>query len=226
METLEESIVITDGIENRWESDATANDLGNAYAAIGDLDAAEQALTSCLHAARASTNRYYVARCVGDLGALAFRRAEPRRAEQLLGDALELWRQMAHEPYTAWALMQLGHVASSDAARHHDARRFYAEALGLSIRHGLAPFALELMVGAVALGVPESIDERASLLHMAAHHPATVFEVRERAGAMLHDIRVTGPLPHSPSTPARRTSRPWWDTAASVAQRLERGRSA
>lgn len=226
VETLEESIVITDGIENRWESDATANDLGNAYAAIGDLDAAGQALTGCLHAARASTNRYYVARCVGDLGALAMRRAEPRRAEQLLGDALGLWKQMAHEPYMAWALMQLGHVAAPDPTRRLDAGRFYAEALGLSIRHGLAPFALELVVGAVALGIADSIDERESLLHMAAHHPATAYEVRARARAMVHEPRVADSLPRSRSTSARTTSRPWWDTAASVAQRLERELSA
>jgi predicted ATPase/DNA-binding winged helix-turn-helix (wHTH) protein/Flp pilus assembly protein TadD len=223
VETLERSIAITDGIENRWESATTADDLGNAYAALGDFDAAEQALTSCLHAARTSTNRYYMARCVGDLGALAFRQGDVPRAEQLLGEALALWKQISHEPYIAWVLVQLGRVASVDAARLDEAGRYYAESLELAIRHGLTPFALEALVGAAELEVVNAIDERESpLLRLVAEHPATTFEVRERARAMLPESQVVGPLPASRSTQDRRTDGPLWETAADVAQRLAR----
>jgi tetratricopeptide (TPR) repeat protein len=220
VETLRRSIAITDDVENRWESAATADDLGNAYAAIGDFDAAEQALTSCLHAARASTNRYYVARCVGDLGALAFRQGDVPRAEQHLGEVLALWKQIPHQPYIAWVLLQLGRVASVDAARRDEAGRYYADSLELAIRHGLAPFALEALVGAAELEVVNTVDERESLLRLVADHPATTFDVRERARAMLPEPQVADPLAAPRWTQDRGTGGPLWEAAAAVAQRF------
>jgi tetratricopeptide (TPR) repeat protein len=219
VETLERSIAITDGVENRWESAATADDLGNAYAAVGEFDAAEQALTSCLRSASTSSNRYYVARSVGDLGALAFRQGDVPRAEHYLAEALALWKQIPHEPYIAWVLVQLGRAASIDAGRRQEAGRYYAESLELSIRHGLAPFALEALVGAAGLEVLNTIDERESLLRLVADHPATTFEVRERARAMLPEPQAADPLAASRSTQDRGIDGPLWDAAARIAKR-------
>jgi predicted ATPase/DNA-binding winged helix-turn-helix (wHTH) protein/tetratricopeptide (TPR) repeat protein len=180
IDVLLRSIEITDDIGNRWESDATADDLGNALAVAGQLDAAEHAIQRCLAAADAGRNRYYTARCRGDLGALALRRGETGRAEQLLSDAHARWNEIAHEPYAAWTLVQLGHVAGAER-RHADAMQRYAEALHLSLRHGVAPFALEAIVGAVRIDVPPELPDRRALLELVANHPAASHETRESA---------------------------------------------
>jgi len=108
IETFEASIAITDDIGAEWESSATADDLGNALATIGDHEAAERALMACLAAAEVSSNGYYAARCIGDLGALAFRRGEVERAEQFLTDASSRWRAIGHQPYLAWTSQSSG----------------------------------------------------------------------------------------------------------------------
>ena len=220
VETLERSIAITDELENRWESAATADDLGNAYSAAGEFDAAERALTSCLHTASTSANRYYVARCVGDLGALAFRRGDVRRAERQLGEALERWKQISHEPYIAWVLVQLGRVISVNAARRDEAGYLYAKSLELAIRHELAPFALEALVSAVELEGFATLDERESLVRLVADHPATPFEVRERARAMSPESGVADSKTASRSTPDQGSDGRLWETAARIAKRL------
>jgi predicted ATPase/DNA-binding winged helix-turn-helix (wHTH) protein/tetratricopeptide (TPR) repeat protein len=216
---LRQSIAITDGLENRWESAATADDLGNAYATLGEFDAAEEALTSCLHTARA--NRYYTARAIGDLGALAFRRGDVAGAEPLLVDALARWKQIGHEPYIAWVLVQLGRVAAGDTARQGEARRCYAESLELTVRHELAPFAAEALVNAADLEHFAGVEEREALLRLAGRHPATTFEVRQRAQAMSSAFAGTGPDPASRSTPHARNDE-LWETAARVGRRLAR----
>lgn len=185
VETLEASIAITDDIGAQWESAATADDLGNALAAIGDHHAAERALTTCLAAAEATSNRYYTARSIGDLGAIALGRGDLERAEHLLADASTRWRAMGHEPYLAWTLAQLGHVVSADSSRRRQAERFYAEALQLTIRHRLAPFALDVIAGAATLDDCGPLEERKSLLQLAAHHPASSSATRQRAQARL-----------------------------------------
>jgi hypothetical protein len=120
----------------------------------------------------------------------------------------------------AWVLLQLGHVASVDPVRRDEAGRRYAESLQLAIRHGLAPFVLELLVAAAELEVVTTIDERESLLRLVAHHPATSFEVRERARAMLPESPIADPLPSSRPTQDRAGDGPLWETAVGVAQRL------
>jgi predicted ATPase len=180
IDALRRSIDITDGIDNRWESAATADDLGNALAAAGEMDAAEDEIRRCLRAAEPSGHRYYVARCTGDLGALALRRGDIARAEELLGEALARWNEMGHEPYASWTLVQLGHAAGA-RDRPGDARRRYAEALDLALRHGLAPFAFDAIVGAARLDAPPEVADRRALLQLASHDPAANHETRESA---------------------------------------------
>jgi tetratricopeptide (TPR) repeat protein len=180
IDVLRRSIAITDDIDNRWESAATADDLGNALAAAGALDAGEHAIQRSLDAADARHNRYYIARCTGDLGALALRRGDTDRAERLLSDALGRWTEIGHEPYAAWTLGQLGHVAGARRQPAHAMRR-YAESLELALRHGLAPFALDAIVGVARIDVPPERTERLALLEMAARHPTASHETRESA---------------------------------------------
>jgi hypothetical protein len=87
---------------------------------------------------------------------------------------------MGHEPYASWTLVQLGHAAGA-RDRPGDARRRYAEALDLALRHGLAPFAFDAIVGAARLDAPPEVADRRALLQLASHDPATNHETRKSA---------------------------------------------
>jgi tetratricopeptide (TPR) repeat protein len=213
IDVLRRSIEITDDIDNRWESAATADDLGNALAVAGQLDAAEHALQRCMVAAEARENRYYVARCTGDLGALALRQEDTERAERLLHEALARWREIGHEPYATWTLVQLGHVASA-GRRPADAIRRYAEALDLAVRLDLAPFALDTIVGAARVEVPPEPPRRRALLELVADRPEASYETRMSA---LQQIELLGPA--SDRAPVGDGGCGTWQDAAAAAAR-------
>jgi predicted ATPase len=224
IDALRRSIEITDDVDNRWESAATADDLGNALAVAGQFAAAEHAIQQCLDAADARHNRYYVARCTGDLGALALRQGDTDRAEQLLDQAHARWNEIGHEPYAAWTLVQLGHVATVRRQRAHAMRR-YADALDLALRHGLAPFALDAMVGAARIGVPPDMAERRTILEVVAQHHAASYEARESARNQIDMLGSGSDRAHLGAAIDGRKST-WQDAAASVARHLTSGHPA
>jgi predicted ATPase/DNA-binding winged helix-turn-helix (wHTH) protein/tetratricopeptide (TPR) repeat protein len=219
IDALRRSTEITDDIDNRWESAATADDLGNALALAGDLDAAERAIQRCLWAAKERENRYYVARCIGDLGALALRRGDADRAEELLGEALALWNEMGHEPYAAWTFVRLGHAAAARQRRAH-AMRHYAEALDLALRHGLAPFALDAIVGAAQIDVPPEPAERRALLELVACDPAANHETRESAREQIDLLGPAAGQPNPGLGAGVGEHATWKDAAATLAHHL------
>lgn len=194
IQTVRQSITITDTIGSRWESAVALDDLGQALRLSGDYTAAEWAFKRCLEAARAIHNRYYTARCLGDLGCLAYHQAEYTQAGQLLHEALELWTDMGHEPYSAWVLSQLGHVAAAAGdQRQAEARQYYLRALQLSLKHKLAPFALEIFVGlARHLARGGDMDILPRLLSLAEQHPASHYETRQNARGLLADLAAAG----------------------------------
>jgi predicted ATPase/DNA-binding winged helix-turn-helix (wHTH) protein len=218
---LRRSIEITDDIDNRWESAATADDLGNALAAAGEVDAAEQEIRRSLAAAEARENRYYIARCKGDLGALALRRGDTSRADQLLSEALARWSEIGHEPYAAWTLVQLGHVAGVRGWHDHAMRR-YADAFDLALRHELAPFALDAIVGAARIDVPSELAERRALLELVAHHRAASEEVRESARDQIDMLGTAPDRTHLGLEMGDGSSATWQVAAARVARHLRR----
>ena len=217
IEVLRRSIAITDDIENRWESAATANDLGNALMAAGELDAAEQAIETCLTAAETTGHRYYVTRCIGDLGVLALRRGDDARATDLLDDALARWRTVGHEPYAAWALVRLGDVAIHRRDRSA-AIRCYGEAVVLAQRHGLAPVALDAVVGAARITIPEPAPVRASVLDVVVHHPAAEHRTRRSARQLLDELESARPDPDRSTDDDERPT--WHDAAVTIAHHL------
>jgi tetratricopeptide (TPR) repeat protein len=188
--TLRQSIAITDDLDNRWESAMTENDLGNALAALGDLDAARTSLRRCLEEATDADNRYYVARCTGDLGALAAVSGNRPEAHELLNRAKVAWEQFGHEPYLAWTIVQLAHLARTDDGGTAGAATLYREALELAVRHELAPFVAEIAVGAVRIGRPDDPDARSALLRGVARLDAAAAAVRDEAATQLADDTV------------------------------------
>jgi predicted ATPase/DNA-binding winged helix-turn-helix (wHTH) protein/tetratricopeptide (TPR) repeat protein len=184
VETLHASIAITDDLENRWESAMTEDDLGNALAATGDLDAARRSLRRCLEAATDADNRYYIARCTGDLGALAAQSGHRAEAKQLLDRTQASWEQFGHEPYLAWTIMQLAHLARTDTDRTR-AMELYRKSLESVIREELAPFALEIAVGVVEMGLPDDPAARSDVLRGVLRLGATTAAVRRIASDLL-----------------------------------------
>jgi predicted ATPase/DNA-binding winged helix-turn-helix (wHTH) protein len=185
VDTMRRSIAITDELENRWESAMTEDDLGNAFLALGDLDAARRSLRRCLEAATAADNRYYVARCTGDLGVLAARSGNRSEAAQLLRRARAAWEQFGHEPYLAWTIMQLAHLDRADDTDTTRATALYRESLDLAIRHELAPFALEIAVGAVQLSRPDEPAARSAVLRGVLGSSSATAAVRDQAVTLL-----------------------------------------
>lgn len=216
-EMLRRSIAITDEIGNDWESAATANDLGNALLAAGDLDGAEEALRQCLAGAEDADHRYFIARCVGDLGVLAARRGDTDLASHLLDDALARWQQLGHEPYGAWVLVRQGDLAAERSDRR-SAIRHYRDAIALAERHGLAPVALEAVVGAADAGVPGSAALRRSLLDLVAGHEAADERTRRSAQRLVDELGRE-PVDRAGSG-ARGEVRTWRDAAAMTAAHL------
>ena len=213
--TLSRSISITDELENRWESAVTHDDLGNAFAELGELESARESLQLCLQAATDNANRYYVARCTGDLGALAAREGDAERARQHLDEARAMWEEIGHEPYLTWTVVQLGHLATSEA----EAARLFAAAITMAVRNGLAPFALDAVVGAARLGLPDEIEARSSNLRFVSGHPSATAAVRSQAERVLGEL---GDIPSGSGQPPDRSDADGWrETAGSVARRLE-----
>ena len=193
IQTVRQSIATTDSIGSRWESAVALDDLGLALRLSGDYTAAEWAFKRCLEAARAIHNHYYTARCLGDLGCVAYHQADYSQAGQLLHEALELWTDMGHEPYSAWVLSQLGHVAAAGDDRQAEARQFYLRALQLSLKHKLAPFALDIFVGlARHLARVGDTDVPPRLLSLAERHPASSYETQQNARSLLADLAAAG----------------------------------
>jgi tetratricopeptide (TPR) repeat protein len=192
IQTFHESIAITDEIGSQWESAATLDDLALALCLSGDHAGAESAVRQCLLASQARQHRYFVARCYGDLGLIAFKRREFQQAEKNLLDALGIWQDLGHEPYLAWVRCQLGHLRhATSPERKHEAAEDYGRALQMSVKHGLAPIAMEVF-GAVGAQLAEVGDLAAAftLLALASHHPASTYATREKARQVVADLGI------------------------------------
>ena len=97
-------------------------------------------------------NQYYTARCLGDLGCVAYHQGDYHQAEQRLQQALNLWTNIGHGPYRAWVCSQLGYVMDGAIDnRPATARQYYRQALQLATKHNLAPFVLDVFVGVAGL---------------------------------------------------------------------------
>jgi tetratricopeptide (TPR) repeat protein len=192
IQTFQESIAITDEIGSHWESAATMDDLGVALCMVGDYVAAENALRQCLEASQARQHRYFIARCLGDLGLLAYYKGLYHQASLHIQQALEIWMDLGHEPYSAWVLCKLGHVLQAmSQIQYAEARRLYMQALEISVKHRLAPFAMDVFSGIAGLMVQGDNKKFAiDLLILVESHPASSAETRRNARKTLANLDV------------------------------------
>jgi tetratricopeptide (TPR) repeat protein len=158
----------------------------------GDYAAAENVLRQCLEASQARQHDYFIARCVGDLGLLAYYKEQYQNAEQHLIQALDIWTDLGHEPYIAWVQCQLGHVLQSITQnRSVEAGHYYKRALQLSVKHNLAPIAMDVFTGVAELMI--QIDTKQNVIYLLSlieSHPASTAETRKNARKYLADLDV------------------------------------
>lgn len=192
IQIFQESITITDEIGSQWESAATLEDLSLALCLKGDYVEAENALRRCLQASRGRQHNYFVARCLGDLGLLAYYKEQYQQAVQNLQQALDIWTDLGHEPYIAWVLCKLGHALQAmSLIKYAETKEYYMQALQLSMKHRLAPFAMDVFTGIARLMIQLDEKEYAfDLLILVESHPASTAETRKSVRMTLADLDV------------------------------------
>jgi tetratricopeptide (TPR) repeat protein len=187
-QTLLQGIEICHEIGAHWEGELAYCDVGDLYRVQGNYNAAQQALQRGLDAAVATKNRWWHPRCLAELGCVAGARKDYARAEQLLSEALNLWKELKHEPFHAWGLAQLGHIKVEQNA---DAGQIYKQGLELALKHGQVPIALNIFVGITKFMNDTNEQNKAvELLNIAAQHPASYFETKEKARKLLSELNI------------------------------------
>jgi len=164
----------------------------------GDYDASELALQRGLDAAIATKNRWWHPRCLAELGCVAGYRKDYELAEQLLSEALDRWKELNHEPFFAWGLAQLGHIkATQNNSRLTEAHQLYKQGLALALKHKQAPIAFDIFVGFAKLLLDVGEQGMAvKLLNIAAHHPASYYETKQKARKLLDVVNIDLSQPH------------------------------
>jgi tetratricopeptide (TPR) repeat protein len=161
--------------------------LGIALRLQGDFQRAEKLTEETLATFRALNDPMIVGYCLLNLGCLAQERGMLNLAEQLQREALTVWRKAEQEARVADASRYLGHLLIVFVEpRHAEARRYYRQALDLSLKHQLAPIALDVFVGvAQLLACVGQMENATELLALAEGHEASTFETQKNARSNL-----------------------------------------
>jgi predicted ATPase len=179
-------------------------DLGTALRLQGDHSQAEQVYQQSLEAATAMNHKWHMARCLQNLGCLAYDRGELHEAEKFQRETLAIWQELELEVREAGVWRYLGQViVASGEQRHAEARQYFRQALELATKYQVAPIALDICVGAAQLlaqagGVEQAIE----LLILAEQHEASTFETREKARQRLAELMNQAPSEAAEATTA------------------------
>lgn len=173
--------------------------LATAYHLSGDDAQAEHYYQRCLQSIPAGGSFTLRGQCLAGLGKMAVDQGAYSQGKQLLQEALALWTDLGVETEMAAAYNALGHVhLLSDEARPDQAGTYFQEALRLAIKHGLAPIALDVFVGAARLAtVRNDLQRAANLLTLAASHPAATAATKQTARTMAAHAAVSSYRPDS-----------------------------
>lgn len=208
-ECIEQHIAIYQKVR-RSDTGAVLRLLGDIRRAQGDYISAEQLYRESLEQSRTVDHQPEIARCLSHWGMLEYAREAYAPAEAHLCRALAIWERTGNEIEIASVELWLGHVlAALGGGRWAEAAQHLAEALELAIRHRLAPVALDVFVASAELLHGSEWAEKAiALLSLAADHPASAVETRQRARLLLGELVPADAAPASPP------SLPDWTHAA------------
>jgi tetratricopeptide (TPR) repeat protein len=199
--------------------------LGIAYRLQGDCHQAEQTSQEALATFKAMNDPVHRGYCLLNLGCLAQDQGDLSQAEQPQREALELWQQVGQEARVADASRCLGHLmVATGEHRHAEARQHFRKALELSVKHQMAPIALDVCVGVARLLVHDrNLAGAVELLALAEHHEASTFETKQKAHQQLVEFtsQLQPEIAHTAQAQGR--TRELWATVAEVAAALVAG---
>jgi tetratricopeptide (TPR) repeat protein len=190
-------------------------DLGTALRLQSDHNQAEQVYQQSLEAAIAMNHKWHMARCLQNLGCLAYDRGELRRAEQFQQEALAFWQQLELEIRVADVWRYLGQVmVASGKHRRPEAAQYFRQALEVATKYQAAPIALDVCVKAAQLLVQAgNLEQAIELLTLAEQHEASTFETKQEVSRHLAEMMNQ----LSPETAQAAQIRGWtldWQAAA------------
>jgi predicted ATPase len=190
-------------------------DLGTALRLHGDHSQAEQVYQQSLEAATTINHKWHLARCLQNLGCLAYDRGKLHEAEQFQWETLALWQELELEVREAGVWRYLGQVmVASGEHRHPEAGQYFRRALELATKHQAAPIALDICVGvAQLLAQVGEMEQAVELLTLAEQHEASTFETRQKARRHLAE-RVDQLPPETAQAAQTRGRALDWQTAA------------
>ncbi|HEY9226748.1 MAG TPA: tetratricopeptide repeat protein, partial [Gemmatimonadaceae bacterium] len=115
---------------------STLNEMGWAHMTLGHYDTASTFGDSARRLAVSAHDRSGEARAFSNLGTLAQRMGDPRRAVDLFTDALEIQRELHADVDVANSLNNLGFVYSTDLADYAKSLTYHLESLAIRQRLG------------------------------------------------------------------------------------------
>ncbi|MBV7334797.1 protein kinase [Chloroflexi bacterium TSY] len=187
--------------------------LAGAHRLWGNHKKAERLYCLNLDTLKDAGLRYNAAKVSTDLGVVLYEQGDYQSAKKLYQESHNFWTEINNEPELASTLRHLGHVAAV-TDRADDAQDNYHQALTWSIKHRLAPIALDIFVGAAKLSVPDGdIQQAVELLSLAEYHPAGTFETKENARRLWDKLAADLPSEAVTGAKARGQTLDWQATA-------------
>jgi predicted ATPase/DNA-binding SARP family transcriptional activator len=206
-QTIQEGLAIAGQLGLDW-AEAKLN-LAEILRLQGEVEAAGRLYQELLASAQAAGHQPLVAHCLSGLGRVAFARQAYHEAAEQQQAALVIWQVMGHEPEMASTLRHLEQIAAAlSQSGPADVIPYFNQALRLSLKHRLAPIALDVFVAAARLLAQANETQGAiDLLALARHHPASSYETKEKAGRVLAELIAA--IPANLAAPARPQSLDW-----------------
>ena len=158
----------------------------------GDLAEAERLLVGTLTTIRQVGYDQRIATSLHNLARLRHDQQRYTEAISLLAEALAVSRRVDFRFATALTLCQLGHTAS--ALNQPEAGAYYAEALQITLDDEIDRVATDTIRGmAKQLATSGRLEDAVALLALIVDHPASDYETRQKAQALLSELAAEVP---------------------------------
>jgi predicted ATPase/predicted negative regulator of RcsB-dependent stress response len=158
----------------------------------GDVAEAERLLVGSLSTARQVGFEQRIATNLHNLARLRHHQQRYDEAMPLLDEALAISRQIDFRFATALILCQLGHTAT--ALHRPEAPTYYTDALQIALDDQTDRVSTDVIRGiAQRLATDGRLEEAVSLLALVVDHPASDYETRQKAQALLSELAAELP---------------------------------
>jgi tetratricopeptide (TPR) repeat protein len=184
---FQESLAIFQAFGDRWGEARALINLGIIAYYLHEYAEAQRLLHASLTIARAIDNRYGVAVALNNLGIVAYEQGHYGEAQRLHQESCAIFEQIGYRLGAGLTLNDLGHVAHAQGEQPA-ARAYFEAALRTAIAIEATPLALDALVGIAMLTKAAEPERARELLDLAARHPASGQDTRDRAAALLAEL--------------------------------------